>query len=721
MKKHINKIIIILLILNILIIGLAIAKSYKKSKKITLDGNNLVNEIEITYDVQANPLSKVEITDLTNTTAPINSCVGAVGQSFNISGNFYNFQLKKAEISLKYDESKLETTKEEDLGILWYDKEKQQMVTIESDIDTDKNTISFTTDHFSEYIIVNINEWETAWHKRVIKVRDESDKFEIAFVIDDSGSMKSNDPQDLRLEATKNFVEILEEKDKYSIIEFEDSANILQELTSEKEKVDEAIAKFESNGGTNIASGLEKGIEILDTNSDSSRVIVLLTDGEDSGLNSKREELIKKAKDKDIIIFTIFLNTGNNTNQNNTVDIEKIAKDTYGEFYTISSEEVIDIFNKIRKVSVGTDATVDTDNDGIPDEIELGGIKNQFGQIVYTNPYTSDTDGDGITDDKEIGSQQTAEDGTAYYPMISDPTRVNETTCEYYTTGANSEKYNVWDSGFKLNRDSFRFVNIDVNRNGGICLGLAHIIEGLYNKNIEIETKETNEVPYERGSHLSVPYDVTGQKLNIIFDKALPYFYYPENDKLLKKSSFYTSATISEFNNNSPDEELIKCLYDYWIKRNNKIMASGYNYWEDKLDEDYLDTLKLLFSNDKIVTMSLYTEKGGHAVNAYALEQRSENEYRLYIYDCNHPYGTGLIKKNCYITLRKTKDNDEYDVIYDSSLKMNTSKNTEEKVNSVFLIEYNGKAIYENFFLNIDGENYEVPGSDIVYNDLITR
>ena len=396
-------------------------------------------------------------------------------------------------------------------------------------------------------------------------------------------------------------------------------------------------------------------------------------------------------------------------------DIYGIQSNEIGDtFIAINNNNLPELFKKLGAIDVT----------GIPNKLESAELQSaKFTDEERThilNTYILPIY-NGITDDKEIGSQQTAEDGTAYYPMISDPTRVNETTCEYYTTGANSEKYNVWDSGFKLNRDSFRFVNIDVNRNGGICLGLAHIIEGLYNKNIEIETKETNEVPYERGSHLSVPYDVTGQKLNIIFDKALPYFYYPENDKLLKKSSFYTSATISEFNNNSPDEELIKCLYDYWIKRNNKIMASGYNYWEDKLDEDYLDTLKLLFSNDKIVTMSLYTEKGGHTVNAYALEQRSENEYRLYIYDCNHPYGTGLIKKNCYITLRKTKDNDEYDVIYDSSLKMNTSKNTEEKVNSVFLIEYNGKAIYENFFLNIDGEKYEVPGSDMVYNDLITR
>lgn len=724
MKKHINKIIIILIILNALTIGLVFAQSYEKTKTIKLDGNNLISEIEITYDVQANPLSKVEVKDLTNTDAPINGCVGNLGQSIDISGNFFNFQLKEAQVTMKYDESKLGDANEERIGVLWYDKENEQMITIESNIDTDKNTISFTTEHFSEYIIVNLDEWEAAWHKRVIKVRDESDKFEIAFVIDDSGSMSSNDPQNLRLEATKNFVEILEEKDKYSIIEFEDSANTLQELTNDKEKVTEAVKKFGSGGGTNIASGLEKGIEVLDTNSESSRVIVLLTDGEDNGLNSKREEIIKKAKDKDIIVFTIFLNTGRNTNQNDTVDIEKIAKDTYGEFYTISSEEVIDIFNRIRKVSVGTDAEDDSDNDGIPDEIELGGIKNQFGQIIYTNPYSSDTDGDGITDDKEIGSMQKASDGTTYYPMNSDPTRANQKKCEYYNMGPNSDKYEVWDSGFKLNRDSFRFVNINVNQNGGICIGLAHIVENLYNQNIKIETKQENEGTYQFNSCSTVKYDVTDEKLGIIFDKALPYFYYPSNEKILSKSNSYTNAKLSELDNNTSDGELIKCLYNYWIQLNAKIMAKDYNYWEETLNEEILNKLKVLFSNGKIVTISMLTPNGGHAVNAYALEKISDQEYKLYIYDCNHPYGTGIFKNNYYITIRKRKNNDAYDIIYKnlfSDLKVDTSKNNGQKTDILCLIEYNGKAITEEEYLEINGEYYTSTGGRIIQRDLTSR
>ncbi len=757
MKKNINKIIVILIILNALTIGLVFAKSYEKTKTIKLNGNNLISEIKITYDVQANPLSKVEVTDLTNTNAQINGCVGNLGQSIDISGNFFDFQLKEAKVTMKYDENKLGEANETRLGVLWYDKENKQMVAIESDIDSDKNTISFSTDHFSEYIIVDLDEWEEAWHKRVVKVRDGSEKFEIAFVIDDSGSMTSNDPQDLRLEATKNFVEILEEKDKFSIIEFEDSANILQELTSDKNKATEAIEKFGSGGGTNIASGLEKGIEVLDTNSESSRVIVLLTDGEDSGLNSKREELIKKAKDKDIIIFTIFLNTGSNTNQNDTVDIAKIAKDTHGEFYTISSEEVIDIFNRIRKVSVGTDAKEDGDNDGIPDEIEIGGIKNQFGQIIYTNPYSSDTDEDGITDDKEIGSQQTAKDGTTYYPMNSDPTRANESSCEYYKIGPNSQKYEVWDSGFKLNRDAFKFANKSVKGNGGVCAGIGYIIENSYNKTMEkidrkndtalesnnLREKETeealnkkygldkdsdtvvynkneesiykdylNENGYESVIRYNIKgYDVSQKELDIIFENNLPYFYNPGN--ILNNPS--GEVSVEDLKQNVPDSKLAQCLFWYWEKFNSDYFeffdyenGAPVNIDESNcINEETIQDLKTIFSNQKIVTLHIRGKKEDyfHIVNAYALEKRSENEYRLYVYDNNVPYSSN---KNQYITFKKIHKQDNYKIEYKTNYGYTMKANKEKENDDNFIaIEFND--IWINFsdeVISIDNKKY---------------
>lgn len=705
MKKHINKIILILLVLNAVIIYFAIVRTSNKVQKIELSEDNIINKVTIDYSVQGNPLSKIEVKDISNTDSMINSCAGSLGQSFDISGNFYNFQLKQAKVSMEYDEKKLKDVPEENIGILWYDKENKKMVIVDTDVDTENNTISFNTEHFSEYILVDLTTWKEAWNKRVVKVRNENSSFNIAFVIDDSGSMTSNDPEKLRLEATKEFINILEKKDGFSVVKFESSAKVVQELTNNKDVVESLDSTFKSSGGTNICSGVEEGIKSLESDNEKSKVIVLLTDGEDSGLKSKREELIKKALDNDIVIFTIFLNTGSNTNKGKTEDIERLARGTGGEFYTINSSELVNIFQQISKVSVGVDGKTDTDKDGIPDEIELGGMKNQCAQIIYTNPYEEDTDGDGISDKDEIG-EQVEENGVQHYEMKSDPSIKKGKIKNRGEQGpsANADPSNVWDSGFKLNKNAFRFNNYQVNKNGGVCYGISYVTENAFNKNNIIQRSEKEKVS---GYSQSVEgFDVTDDKLDIIFDsdKALPYFYYPHTDEINDSGNI----ELEKLNSDDADMKLTKCFFYHWINNNNRFEdffkcdnLNEKGKEENVIDEDNaitettINNLKLLFQNKKIVSVLFHSKSYKHAINAYALEKMSETEYRLYLYDNNYRYLDG---NNRYLTLKKVAGTDRYTAsYYDGIVRLFTSKKENNKENNFIAIEYNGDFInYSN-------------------------
>lgn len=754
MRKNINKFILILLVLNAAIIYFVFARSYNKKQNIKIEGDNVVSEINIEYDVQANPLSKITINDLSNTDAKINSCVGNLGQSIDISGNFFNFQLKDATVTMKYNEDKLGDTREESLGVLWYDKENQKMVTMDTKIDTEKNTITFETNHFSEYVIVNLDTWETAWKERVVRVRGNSDTFNIAFVIDDSGSMLSNDSEKLRIKATKNFVDILEDKDKFSIVQFEDSATVIQEPTNDKKTVEDLESSFESIGGTDIASGLEKGLELLEKGDKAGRVIVLLTDGEDSTLSSRKEDLIKKAIDNNVMIFTIFLNTGKNTNEGDTADIAEIATRTNGNFYTINTDELINIFKRISQVSVGVDGNTDTDGDGLPDEIELGGMRTIYGNIVYTNPYKADTDGDGKSDREEMGELIQNEGQDDAYAYTSDPTRKDYTQISNFTAGVSNSSWSLgsWDSGFKLNRDAFQFQNMRVKANFGVCEGIALITEKSYNQeellssfeedeiedyNIFSESKEDAEKYIEGDEKSEIleerdgdnnkkqiliryklnGYNATDRALNIVFEGRLPYFYYPKTNEL-QKGSPITSNYLKQ---NTSDSKLIDCFFYYWvvgnqqdfmmfdkIKQNSKTSikvketttVDGKETTTEKtiidgknsVTEQTISKLKVLFNNKKIVTIAL---RAGyyHTINGYALEQMSETKYRLYVYDNNMPFSK---EKNQYIELTKVNGTDRYSIKYDdgnsSGVKIDSSKDTTGDEDFIG-IRYNDKLI----------------------------
>ena len=746
MKKHINKIMLLLIILNFLIIYFIIIKPYNKNTVIKLGDGNLVSEIKIDYEVQGNPLSKIEVKDLTNTEAQINECVGSAGQSIDISGNFFNFQLKEATVTMKYDKEKLNGINEENLGILWYDEERDEMIIMDSTVNPEEGTIEFNTDHFSEYIIVDIEEWQAAWDQRVVRVRNDADSFDISFVIDDSGSMTSNDPQDLRIEAVENFIEILRKQDNYSIIKFASSADTIKEITDEASE--DWQDNFRSSGGTNITNGVSSGITTLSEENGNYKVLVLLTDGEDSGLSSKKEEIIRNAIDKNITIYTIFLNTGDNTNQNRTQDISDLAVETGGSFYTISTDEIIDIFNQISKVSIGVDGSLDTDGDGIPDEIELGGMRNKYGKIVYTNPYNADTDGDGKSDKEEVGEvAETWITKQQYYKMPSDPTRANEKSLLYSYQGPNSKKaLGVWDSGFKLNKNAFQFDNISVKGNAGVCAGIAYITERIYNgeeiPKSGMETVSVNylfsvdqynrtraliidslrgdrSVAYEDAtnadgtvdnSQIRIFYDIdsyniSDPSLDIVFDKALPYFYYPTTTELkyYMDTDNLNNKIINEtfLKTNSADAQLVDCIFYYWALDNRetismlveKLNAGTYEMdIQNQVTEDTIQKLKLLFNNKKIVTIHA-RDKAYHTINAYALEQTSETVYRLYVYDNESPY---MFKNNNYIEFIKIPNTDRYDIdCYLITTNDKPEDGSDDGRDRTFIIEYNGD--YINF------------------------
>ncbi len=116
----------------------------------------------------------------------------------------------------------------------------------------------------------------------------------IVFVTDESGSMKTNDPNGMRHEAIRRFVAFLtNEGNKVGSVSFNDDIRDYQEMVylnglDKKNAFCEEVSKFKKddkewypNGQTDIGEALEKAVALLDAGRDPSlpSVIILLTDG----------------------------------------------------------------------------------------------------------------------------------------------------------------------------------------------------------------------------------------------------------------------------------------------------------------------------------------------------------------------------------------------------------------------------------------------------------
>ena len=105
----------------------------------------------------------------------------------------------------------------------------------------------------------------------------------IALIIDSSGSMVQNDPQDLRKWAGKFFIDLALAGDQIAVIDFDGSAYVRSALRTIDSQIDRdalkvAVDQVDSDGGTDLGAGLQSGYDqLLADASNNAKAAIFLT------------------------------------------------------------------------------------------------------------------------------------------------------------------------------------------------------------------------------------------------------------------------------------------------------------------------------------------------------------------------------------------------------------------------------------------------------------
>ncbi len=105
----------------------------------------------------------------------------------------------------------------------------------------------------------------------------------IALLVDSSGSMAENDPQDLRLRASDFLLERLPEGTSFTVVDFDSTAKVIATPSTPRTAVREALLSIDSAGGTALCQALETGFTALSNvtdRADGRKAAILLTDGQ---------------------------------------------------------------------------------------------------------------------------------------------------------------------------------------------------------------------------------------------------------------------------------------------------------------------------------------------------------------------------------------------------------------------------------------------------------
>lgn len=390
-----------------------------------------VTDVSVDYTLK-NGTGVVEAEDMTYSSY-LSTAAGAVSAPVNF--HVYEDELENAVITFKYDPSLLGETDPNALKIAWYDEENQQVVLLEdSVVNTSENTISVSTDHFSEYIVIDTNEWYTQWSIEQLVIRDidgtSTPYYNVIFALDSSSSMSGN-KEDLCKEATLAFIRQLKGNDKISVMSFDSNATVYIENKTLNElsmtEIEEKVSNIITSGNTNYEAGLNTALSLIvsgreDDDADGTKarqsLLIFLSDGEPTTdySDSTLEQLKYLAETAGCRAVSIGLGSG--VNENYLMEIADAGQGQY--FYVSDPSQLANVFDTINSWYVGS--TTDTDQDGIPDIVETTGMRTQFGEFLKTDPNNADTDGDGINDGEEIGTFVYRDNGKSEFKINSNPT-----------------------------------------------------------------------------------------------------------------------------------------------------------------------------------------------------------------------------------------------------------------------------------------------------------
>ena len=185
---------------------------------------------------------------------------------------------------------------------------------------------------------------------------------DVILVLDNSGSMRQNDPEFLTSRAVTEFIRGLDEGTRLAIIIFDQNVSLAVPLTSvtlsNRNELLESLDKINYRGlFTDSPAAIERAIYELKNNArrDSQKLIIFMTDGiVDTGNtqvdleNSKwlRESLAPDAADSGIKIFGIAF-----TEDADFRLIQSLAQETGGEYYrALQAEDLARVFDEINNI-----------------------------------------------------------------------------------------------------------------------------------------------------------------------------------------------------------------------------------------------------------------------------------------------------------------------------------------------------------------------------------
>jgi len=177
--------------------------------------------------------------------------------------------------------------------------------------------------------------------KRIARIKE---PIGVVIVLDTSGSMKGEPIADA-IDAALVFMNEMRSIDEFAVVGFADEVTIYSNFTSNRQKLKEFISEITAEGETSLYDGIFLALDQFNIKEDIKyRYAIVLSDGTDTVSKLTTKDVIDKAIDEQVTIFSVALMSYDF----NPTDIENISESSGGELLiAANSGELKELYRQI--------------------------------------------------------------------------------------------------------------------------------------------------------------------------------------------------------------------------------------------------------------------------------------------------------------------------------------------------------------------------------------
>lgn len=148
--------------------------------------------------------------------------------------------------------------------------------------------------------------YENGAEQEIKLFRREDVPISLGIVIDNSGSMR--DKRHKVETASLDLVKASNPQDEVFVVNFNDEAYLDVPFTNDLKKLEDGVARIDSRGGTAMRDAIGMSIDYLkDKGKKDKKVILVITDGNDTASAGTLEKLIDRSRNGEVLIYAIGL------------------------------------------------------------------------------------------------------------------------------------------------------------------------------------------------------------------------------------------------------------------------------------------------------------------------------------------------------------------------------------------------------------------------------